>query len=104
MRCLNRIGNSKFLEFRFRSRQFTGYHRIGETQALWAPSQNGLFADWPQRQRPMAVRPAQAEGTAFGIEDLEVALDSDRAVVVHDDLVAASSLLGTRAGSIIPQL
>src|SRR5271157_2731771 len=35
-------------------------------QALWELSQNGLLADWPHRQRPMAVRPARPKAWPAG--------------------------------------
>ena len=31
------------------------------TICLWVPSQKGLFADWPQRQSPIEVRPAKSK-------------------------------------------
>src|SRR5262245_24202617 len=33
---------------------------------LWEPSQNGLLAEWPQRHRPIAVRPAKPNAWPWG--------------------------------------
>src|SRR5271168_2178441 len=35
-------------------------------EELCEPSQKGLFAEWPHRQRPMAVRPAKPKGLPWG--------------------------------------
>src|ERR1700676_4399054 len=35
-------------------------------QVLCDPSQNGLLADWPQRQRPIVVRPAKPNARPSG--------------------------------------
>src|SRR5580692_13130505 len=35
-------------------------------EVLCEPSQNGLFAEWPQRQRPIEVRPARPKARPSG--------------------------------------
>src|SRR6266852_1864781 len=62
---LGRLG-WQALQLRFGGRGAPGGHGISEAMYVMRASQKGLLAEWPQRQRLMAVRPARPKGFPSG--------------------------------------
>jgi|SRR5580700_4215374 len=67
-------------------RQFASNNRIGKPARLVGPVAERLIGGVTTAAECYGRPACQTEGAAFGIDDLEVSLDADRAVVVHDDL------------------
>jgi hypothetical protein len=61
-------------------------HADSKATLRWEPSQNGLFADWPQPAQSDGGASGQTERLTFRIANLEVAVNANRAIGVDSDL------------------
>ena len=75
-------------------------HSESEARLAVAPSQKGLLADWPQRQRPMAVRPARPNVRPPVDDGDVVVLHAEGTVVADDDLTSGIGAPGRRANDL----
>src|SRR6266478_7730090 len=70
------------LQLRLWGRQLPGCHRIGEPAGLMGAVAERLVCGVPATAKRYGRPTSQAKGFAFRIDNLEVAFDADRSVVI----------------------